>query len=79
VIAEGNRQLGVLDIADALRAAADAGVDLVEVRPLANPPVCWLMKREEFEYLMRELSRPVGTAHVARMLEDARRRGTPTR
>ncbi len=36
-------QLGVQSIEDALRLAQDAGLDLVEVSPNAEPPVCRIM------------------------------------
>ncbi|MBI5063240.1 MAG: translation initiation factor IF-3, partial [Desulfatitalea sp.] len=36
---EGN-QLGILQIREALAAASQFGLDLVEVSPTAKPPVC---------------------------------------
>ncbi len=36
---EGN-QLGVITLNDAITAASDFGLDLVEVQPNAEPPVC---------------------------------------
>jgi len=39
VIGEDGRQLGVLSRLEALRAAEEAGLDLVEVSPNAEPPV----------------------------------------
>ena len=47
--AEG-AQLGVVPIADALKQAVDAGLDLVEVAPQANPPVCRIMDFSKFMY-----------------------------
>ena len=40
VIGSDGKQLGVLPIREALNAAEDAGSDLVEISPDANPPVC---------------------------------------
>jgi translation initiation factor IF-3 len=40
VIDEEGRQLGVMSIRDALDAAEKAHLDLVEVAPNAEPPVC---------------------------------------
>jgi len=53
VIAADGRQLGVLPIAEALRRAADAGLDLVEVNPRANPPVCKIMNYAQFRRSLR--------------------------
>ncbi|MCB9480815.1 MAG: translation initiation factor IF-3 [Desulfobacteraceae bacterium] len=46
---EGN-QLGVLSINDAINAAEEAGLDLVEVSPGASPPVCRIMDFGRFKY-----------------------------
>ena len=43
VIAADGEMLGVMDLADALRAAMKAGLDLVEVNPEADPPVCKIL------------------------------------
>ncbi len=46
---DGN-QLGVIPIDRALAAAADFGLDLVEVSPNANPPVCKVMDYGRYKY-----------------------------
>ena len=46
---EGN-QLGVISIAKALAVAADFGLDLVEVSPNAEPPVCKIMDYGRYKY-----------------------------
>lgn len=43
-------QLGVVPIAQALEAAADAGLDLVEVAPTAKPPVCKVLDYSKYRY-----------------------------
>jgi translation initiation factor IF-3 len=40
----------VLSIKDAINAADEAGLDLVEVSPGANPPVCRIMDYGRFKY-----------------------------
>jgi len=50
VSAEGE-QLGILPIAQALDAANQRGLDLVEVAPEATPPVCRIMDFGKFKYL----------------------------
>ena len=43
-------QIGVVSLSEALDAAADAGVDLVEISPNAEPPVCRVMDYGKFIY-----------------------------
>ena len=43
LIAADGEQVGIVSIEDALRAAQDAGEDLVEIVPNAEPPVCRIM------------------------------------
>lgn len=44
------RQLGILPIEQALAAAAEFGLDLVEVSPNADPPVCKIMDYGRYRY-----------------------------
>jgi translation initiation factor IF-3 len=46
---EGN-QLGVLATFEALRKAEDVGLDLVEISPMARPPVCKIMDYGKYKY-----------------------------
>ena len=46
---DGN-QAGVLSTREALRAAEESGLDLVEISPTAVPPVCRLMDYGKFKY-----------------------------
>ncbi|HWB59748.1 MAG TPA: translation initiation factor IF-3, partial [Chthoniobacteraceae bacterium] len=43
-------QLGVMKLPDALRKAQSLGLDLVEVAPNANPPVCRIIDFGKFRY-----------------------------
>lgn len=43
LIGQNSEQLGVVSIDAALRAAEDAELDLVEIAPQAQPPVCRIM------------------------------------
>jgi translation initiation factor IF-3 len=47
---EGN-QLGILPVAEALTKASDFGLDLVEVSPKTDPPVCKIMDYGKYKYL----------------------------
>jgi translation initiation factor IF-3 len=50
LVAENGDQLGIKTVIEALRLAEEANVDLVEIAPLANPPVCKLMDYGKFRY-----------------------------
>jgi translation initiation factor IF-3 len=43
-------QLGIVGIRQALAQAEEAGVDLVEIAPMAQPPVCKMMDFGKFKY-----------------------------
>jgi len=50
VVGADGEQLGVMSIEAAARLAAEQDLDLVEVAPLARPPVCKLMDYSKFKY-----------------------------
>ena len=50
VIGPEGEQMGVLTKQDAIAAAMEAGLDLVEVAPNATPPVCRIMDFGKFKY-----------------------------
>src|SRR6187551_1975858 len=57
-------QLGVLKLSDAIRKAQSLGLDLVEVAPTANPPVCKIVDFGKFRYDISKQEkdkRPSGT------------------
>ena len=43
-------QLGLFGVRDALRIASDQGLDLVEIAPNADPPVCKVLDYSKFKY-----------------------------
>ena len=45
-----NEPLGVVSLSEALRMAGEMDVDLVEIAPMASPPVCRLMDYGKFKY-----------------------------
>jgi len=49
VDAEGN-MVGIVPIVQALRKAQDAGLDLVEISPQADPPVCKILDYSKFRF-----------------------------
>ena len=61
MVGQDGEQIGVVLIADALARADAAELDLVEIAPLAKPPVCRIMDFGKFKY--REAKR----AHEAKL------------
>ena len=57
VIGENGEQLGVMTVGEALRAARTAEVDLVEVAPNSDPPVCRLLDYGKLRYLSSKKDR----------------------
>jgi len=50
VVGADGEQLGVMDTQAAMRMASQLDLDLVEVAPMARPPVCKLMDYSKFKY-----------------------------
>lgn len=50
VIGEDGRQIGIMSLQEALKLAYEKDLDLVEVAPESDPPVCRLMDYEKFLY-----------------------------
>jgi translation initiation factor IF-3 len=50
VIDQDKKQVGILPVPDALSLARQRGLDLVEIAPTANPPVCRIMDYGKFLY-----------------------------
>ncbi len=61
LVAEDGEQLGIVPIRDALKLAEEREVDLVEIAPLAQPPVCKMMDFGKFKY------REAKKAHEAKL------------
>lgn len=50
LIDENGEQLGVFITPEALKRAENAGLDLVEISPMARPPVCKIMDYGKYKY-----------------------------
>lgn len=57
VIDENGKQLGILSFSQALDAAQQKGLDLVEVQPNAQPPVAKIMEWAKFLYREKKIAR----------------------
>lgn len=50
VVGDEGQQLGVIPLSEAIVLARNKGVDLVEIAPNANPPVCRLIEFGKYKY-----------------------------
>ena len=50
VVDDGGAQLGIMSSAEAMRMAGERGLDLVEISPSANPPVCKMMDYGKYRF-----------------------------
>lgn len=61
LIDENNQQAGVVKLTEALRMARERGLDLVEVSPVAQPPVCRILDYGKLVYQQERQSRQLRT------------------
>lgn len=54
LVGADGEMIGVVHIRDALRAAEEAGLDLVEVSPNAEPPVCKILDYGKYKYELQK-------------------------
>lgn len=50
MIGSDGKQIGIVESSEALRKAMDEDLDLVEISPKANPPVCKIMDFGKYKY-----------------------------
>ena len=50
VISSDGDNLGILNTTEAIRKAKEEGLDLIEIAPNANPPVCKIMDMGKYKY-----------------------------
>ncbi len=62
LISSGGEQLGIMSTREALDIANEEGLDLVEVAPNVEPPVCKIMDYGKFKY------------HTSKKVQDARKK-----
>jgi translation initiation factor IF-3 len=72
VIGADGAQLGVMTPADALRLAQQKELDLVEVAPSANPPVCRIMDYGKFRYSQKKKAQESRKKSAATILKEVK-------
>lgn len=71
--AEGE-QVGIVSIAEALRIAQEADLDLVEVAPMARPPVCKVMDYGKFKYENAQKAREARKKQILTVIKEIKLR-----
>ncbi|MHC4842308.1 MAG: translation initiation factor IF-3 [Planctomycetota bacterium] len=76
LIDESKNQIGVVSFKEALERAVEAGLDLVEVGPTSDPPVCRIMDYGKWLYKQKRKLRDASRLHQrhARILKEIRLR-----
>lgn len=74
LIGPGGENLGVVSLREAQRVAQEAGLDLVEVAPNENPPVCRVMNFGKFLYERTKKEREARKAQVKIEIKEIRLR-----
>ena len=72
LVGPGGEQVGVVRIEDALRLAAEADLDLVEVAPNSKPPVAKIMDYGKFKYEAAQKVREARKNQVNTVLKTVR-------
>jgi translation initiation factor IF-3 len=74
LIGEDGEQLGVMPTLEALRAARERGVDLVEVAPTAVPPVCRMLDYGRYKYEQEKREREARKNQKTVLMKEVRLR-----
>nr|WP_269775644.1 translation initiation factor IF-3 [Actinomyces sp. zg-332] len=72
LIGPSGEQVGVVQIEDALRLADETDLDLVEMAPDANPPVCKLMDYGKYKYELAMKAREARRNQAKMVLKEIR-------
>jgi len=72
LIGEDGSQLGINTIQEALRISMEQGKDLVEIAPLASPPVCKIIDFSKLKYEMEKKAREAKKKQKATHLKEIR-------
>jgi len=70
IVAANNEQLGVLRLDEAIRRARGMGLDLVEIAPNAQPPVCRIVAFGKFRYDLSKQDKQ--KKHVANKVKEVK-------
>lgn len=71
-VVDENGALGVMTPQDALRIARERGVDLIEIAPTADPPVCKLMDFGKYRYEQQKRDRVAKASQHKQLMKELR-------
>ncbi len=74
MIGEAGEQLGVMSVDQARKAAEERSLDLVEVSPNSDPPVCRLLNYGKFKYEQAKKDRQASKSQKSSGLREVRMR-----
>ncbi len=74
LVGPNGEQVGIVPIAKALDLAAESDLDLVEVAPMARPPVCKLMDYGKFKYEAAQKARESRKNQVLTVIKEMKLR-----
>jgi len=74
LVGPAGEQVGIVAINEALRLAQDSDLDLVEVAPMARPPVCKLMDYGKFKYETAQKARESRKNQVLTVIKEMKLR-----
>ncbi|WP_288797713.1 translation initiation factor IF-3 [uncultured Arsenicicoccus sp.] len=74
LVGPNGEQVGIVRVEDALRLAAEADLDLVEVAPMAKPPVAKLMDFGKFKYEAAQKAREARKNQVNTVIKEIKLR-----
>lgn len=69
LIGEDGTQFGEKSLQEAMSYAREAGVDLVEIAPNANPPVCKIIDYKKYRYLQSKKNKAVHKTGVLKEIK----------
>lgn len=65
-------QIGVRPVTEALAIARQRGMDLIEIAPMANPPVCKILDYSKYRYEQEKKTREAKRNQKAGLLKEVR-------
>lgn len=74
LIDQNSNMIGVVSLFEAIKAAQQAGLDLVEISPQANPPVCKILDFGKYKYELKKKAHEVKKKHKVVVLKEIKLR-----
>ena len=72
VIANDGNNLGILNTNEAITIAKREGLDLIEISPNANPPVCKIIDYSKFKYMQKKKQKSIRSNAQKTVLKEIR-------